>query len=103
MSYNFQRAGNLYAIDVDGKSFGLLLEMLTPDVSNGQVHVYLLNETGEVLHEVARPFGFVLKSLRNGIDVLEDMLKELADIAKNEGVNLEQTFIEIQKDVRQKR
>lgn len=102
MIHNFKRAGNLYAIDVEGKPYGLLLEVLTPDVSTGQVHVYLLDETGKVLHQVARPFGFVLKSLRNGIDVLEDMLKELAEAAKQEGINLEQTFIEIQNDVRQK-
>ncbi len=104
MIYDFGRVlGNLYAIEADGKIYGLKLEIAIVHLEEGKAlsYVYLLDENEKVICKVPKPFASLVKFSREGFDIVENMLDELAEEAKKMiNVDLFDTFREIRKDIK---
>ena len=107
MIYPFDKLmGNLYAIDVDGKVYRLLMEMSVGHIAeDGRVlsEVYLLDYEEKIICGASMSFGEAFKSFKAGADPLEGMLLMLADEAsKNVNIDLLETFKAIRKDIKEK-
>ena len=107
MLYAFKKLfGNLYAIQVEKKVYGVVLEYTIANIERGQAisYIYLLDENEQVIYKVGKRFGGVLKAFGEGIDVVDDMLSQLASEAKKiTTIDFVNTFKAIGQDMKQGR
>jgi len=107
MLYDFERLfGNLYAIKVEDKVYGVVSEITIANIEHGQAlsYIYLLDEKENVICKVRDPFGDVLKAFRKGIDVVDHMFAQLASEAKEiTKIDFLNTFKAIRQDMKQSR
>ncbi len=71
MVYEFGRLpGGLYAIEAEGKFFGLKLEIAIVHFEEGKALscVYLLDENGMTVCKVSKPFASLVKFYREGFE-----------------------------------
>ena len=87
---------------MNGKVYGLVLSAITPGLVSKQVDLYLIDENENVIGRVSRPFGFMLKASQEGSDAVMSMLEDLAAQARNENLNLLDTFKEISIDMKRR-
>jgi hypothetical protein len=100
MVYGFKKAemdyaGDVYTIDVDGKTYLLVYSSLT-EVKDNQLHwvVYLTDNVGNVLCESFTPFRFARHNQ------IQELLNLLAENARNKiGVDFSETFKRIYMDI----
>jgi len=103
MVYEFHRINeNIYSISVGGRVYGLVLSVLTPVLDSKQVDLYLIDENENVIGSVSRPFGLMLKASQEGSDALTGMLEDLDAQARNENLDLLETFKEISIDMKRR-
>lgn len=107
MLYDFERLFcNLYAIQVEDKVYGVVSEITIANIERGQPlsYIYLLDEKENIICKVGNPFGDVLKAFREGIDIVDHMLTQLASEA-NEITRIDflNTFKAIRQDMKQSR
>jgi len=104
MIYDFERdSGNLYKIEAENKIYRLLMEIAIAHFEEGKALsvVYLLDENDQVVCKVSYPFSYQFKCRREGFDVVEEMLNELAEEAKKvTKIDLLETFKEIRKEMK---
>ncbi len=107
MLYDFERfLGDLYAIQVEDKVYGVVSKITFANIEHGQAisYIYLLDEKENVVCKVGKPFGGVLKAFREGIDVVDNMLGQLASEAKKiTKIDFVNTFKAIRQDMKQGR
>jgi NAD(P)H-nitrite reductase large subunit len=100
MIFEFERmSGQFYAINAEGKTYGLVEATLT----DMKVHVYLLDENENILYEVLRPYSMILKSFGVGVDEVKNMHEELANSAKALNVDFSETFKKIREKQKDRR
>ena len=106
MIYPFDKLmNNLFAIEINGRVYGLLMEMSVAHITEqGKVlsEVYLLDEDEIIISRASMSFSETFKSFKAGGDPLENLLVMLADKAsKTLNVNLQDTFKEIKKELKE--
>lgn len=105
MVYDFNSIrDNFYAIKVEDKVYGVLLELATPvsEREEAKSYIYLLDEEEKVICKVGSSYSQMLKASSKGTDVVELSLESLASEAKKiTKIDFIDTFKAIRKDMKQ--